>query len=73
MKQDNGSEGGIFQSKYIPPLNEGQERFFDMLNNLRSTKVPIRRGCLAAKHGGCMCVGTCQEIIGWRDKVQGEI
>lgn len=31
-------------------------------------KEPIRRGCDAARQGGCFCTGKCQEIIGWRDK-----
>lgn len=30
-------------------------------------KEPIRRGCSSG--GPCFCTGKCQEIIGWRDKI----
>lgn len=40
---------------------------------LHSGKVPIYRGCTAAKNGGCMCDGAYHEIIGYRDKQIGEI
>jgi len=36
-------------------------------------KVPILRGCMAAKNGGCLCSGVCNEVIGWRDKKIGEV
>jgi len=36
-------------------------------------KVPILKGCMAAKNGGCFCNGSCKEIIGYRDKLPNEI
>lgn len=80
-------------SKYIPPLNEGQEAFFDMLNNrampsrglgdgidmekirqeIYDRGVPIKKGCMAAKQGGCFCTGACNEIIGYRKRLPGEL
>jgi hypothetical protein len=39
----------------------------------KDMKVPIYKGCMAAKSGGCFCSGACKEIIGWRDKLPGEI
>lgn len=32
--------------------------------------VPIRKGCANAS---CFCTGDCQEIVGWREKVPGEV
>jgi hypothetical protein len=34
-----------------------------------SKKVPIYRGC---KNKECFCVGSCREIIGYRDKLPNE-
>jgi hypothetical protein len=39
----------------------------------KERKVPIKKGCHAAAHGGCFCTGACQEIIGYRDKLPNEI
>jgi hypothetical protein len=36
-------------------------------------KVPVKRGCLAAKMGGCFCSGKCNEIVGYRDKLPDEL
>ena len=36
-----------------------------------NVKVPIKRGC-PNKGGQCFCPGTCNEIIGYRDKLPGE-
>ena len=36
-----------------------------------NTKIPIKRGC-PNKGGQCFCPGTCNEIIGYRDKLPGE-
>lgn len=33
-------------------------------------KVAIRKGCL---NNQCLCDGSCHEIIGYRDKIQGEL
>ena len=32
-------------------------------------KVAIRKGC---PNQQCFCTGSCQEIIGWRDKLPNE-
>lgn len=34
-----------------------------------NTKVPIKRGC---PNKECFCIGKCNEIIGWRDKLPNE-
>ena len=34
-------------------------------------KVPVRRGC--PNKGACFCTGACQKIIGYRDKLPGEL
>lgn len=33
-------------------------------------KVPIYKGC---PNDMCFCTGDCKEIIGWRDKIAGEL
>lgn len=37
----------------------------------KAGKVPVRKGC--RNKGGCFCTGACQEIIGYRDKLPGEV
>lgn len=36
-----------------------------------NTQIPIKRGC-PNKGGQCFCPGTCNEIIGYRDRLPGE-
>lgn len=46
---------------------------YNNINNIikeNSNKVPIYKGC---PNKTCFCTGQCKEIIGYRDKIQGEI
>ncbi len=44
--------------------------YFEAMKKFSEEKVAIRKGC--PNIGGCHCPGTCQEIIGWRDKTESE-
>ena len=43
-------------------------KFIEKIKKQFDNKIPIRRGCTAAEHGGCFCTDKCKEIIGYRDK-----
>lgn len=42
------------------------------LEEQKNRKVPIYKGCPNSP-GQCFCTGVCQEIIGYRDKIPGEL
>lgn len=33
-------------------------------------KIPVRRGC---ENTQCYCTGKCQEVVGYRDRLPGEV
>lgn len=49
-----------------PNVYDYKKDYFEELNK----KVPIYKGC---PNKECFCTGACREIIGWRDKIPGEI
>jgi hypothetical protein len=54
-------------------LRSLRDQYTDRLKNEVSkfnAKVPIYRGC---PNTTCFCTGYCKEIIGWRDKIDGEL
>lgn len=56
------------QSQGINPIgSQKQKPFFEQ----KDSKVAIKRGC-PNKGSQCFCPGTCNEIIGYRDKLPGE-
>lgn len=56
-----------------PSLNEMFKKGLNDRMKEMERKVPIRKGCWGAAHGGCFCTGACHEIIGYRDKLPNEI
>jgi hypothetical protein len=42
---------------------------YNAMKEQTNEKVAIRKGC---QNQQCFCTGACQEIIGWRDKLQNE-
>ena len=50
--------------------NLDNSKFSNSVEPEKSTKVAVRRGCHNTE---CLCAGKCNEIIGWRDKLHGEI
>ena len=46
-------------------LSESKTKILKEIVEENKSRIPIRRGCSAAAHGGCFCTGQCQEIIGW--------
>lgn len=44
--------------------------FSQKAKEFSDSKVPIYRGC---QNEVCYCTGACKEIIGYRDRVPGEL
>lgn len=44
---------------------------YTITENGEDNRVPIYKGCI--NKDGCGCSGACREIIGWRDKIPGEL
>ena len=59
----NQSQSINFYDKIPPPK----------FNEEETNKVPVKRGCMVAKNGRCFCDGSCEEIVGYRDKLPGEV
>ena len=53
----------------ISEKEEMRNRVYDLIKEQKDEpkQIPIRRGCVAAEHGGCFCTGACQEIIGYQE------
>jgi len=64
------TKGAISSSRFVrsDPISWSKKDS----EKLQSGKVPIYRGCTAAKDGGCFCDGSCHKIIEYRDKQIGE-
>ena len=69
----------FFENKDISSLNYYENQGIASTNfqasasniyDKNKTKVPIKRGC---RNEVCYCTGQCNEIIGWRDKIPGEL
>ena len=58
------------QGSYVFHGPSNDERLkYDL--KLRSTpKLPVYRGCMSSV---CYCSGQCKEIIGYRDRLAGEL
>lgn len=54
-------EGGNKTYGHVKP------NLIEQLFEFKKKNEPIRRGC--SSQGSCFCTGRCQEIIGWREKV----
>lgn len=51
-------------------VQETEESLKDFIFQQRDNKVPVYKGC---PNQQCFCTGACREIIGYRDKLPGEI
>lgn len=61
------------RGEFIPEIEERivYESTREEWDKNHKNQVPILRGC--ANENGCYCTGACQVIIGWRDKLPGEL
>lgn len=40
------------------------------VGELKGSKVPVQKGC---PNKTCYCTGECKKVVGYRDKLPGEI
>ena len=52
------------------PRNVGEYYLYSEAERSKTNKVPVKRGC---KNKVCFCSGKCNDIVGWRDKLPGEV
>ena len=64
MHKDDGSPEAFEAAK---PINVSG---VDLITGTGGGSVPVRKGC---KNKECFCTGECQKIIGYRDKLPGEL